>query len=84
MVATRVEGVRIERTADEILAVKEGSLEAHAINQSAAAVYDLCDGTPPSLIWPQRFIAARAFPPTMKSSTLASLRAGRDRAGDTR
>ena len=44
MVATRVEGFRIERTADEILAVKEGSLEAHAINQSAAAVYDLCDG----------------------------------------
>ena len=44
MVATRVEGVRIERTADEILAVKEGSLEAHAINQGAAAVYDLCDG----------------------------------------
>jgi hypothetical protein len=44
VVATRVEGFRIERTADEILAVKEGSLEAHAINQSAAAVYDLCDG----------------------------------------
>jgi coenzyme PQQ synthesis protein D (PqqD) len=44
MVARRVEGVQIERTADEILAVKEGSLEAHAINQSAAAVYDLCDG----------------------------------------
>ena len=44
MVATRVEGVQIERTADEILAVKEGTLEAHAINQSAAVVYDLCDG----------------------------------------
>ena len=44
MVARRVEGVQIERTADEILALKEGSLEAHAINQSAAAVYDLCDG----------------------------------------
>jgi len=44
MVATRVEGVQIERTADEILAVKEGSLEAHAINQSGAVVYDLCDG----------------------------------------
>ena len=40
----RVEGVQIERTADEILALKEGSLEAHAINQSAAVVYDLCDG----------------------------------------
>jgi hypothetical protein len=44
MVARRVEGVQIERTADEILALKEGSLEAHAINQSAAVVYDLCDG----------------------------------------
>jgi hypothetical protein len=44
VVATRVEGFRIERTADEILAVKEGSLEAHAINLGAAAVYDLCDG----------------------------------------
>jgi hypothetical protein len=44
MVARRVEGVQIERTADEILVVKEGSLEAHALNQSAAAVYDLCDG----------------------------------------
>jgi hypothetical protein len=44
MVARRVEGVEIERAADEILALKEGSLEAHALNQSAAAVYDLCDG----------------------------------------
>jgi hypothetical protein len=44
MAARRVEGVEIERTADEILALKEGSLEAHAINQSAATVYDLCDG----------------------------------------
>ena len=44
MAARRVEGVQIERTADEILALKEGSLEAHALNQSAAAVYELCDG----------------------------------------
>jgi Coenzyme PQQ synthesis protein D (PqqD) len=44
MAARRVEGVEIERAADEILALKEGSLEAHALNQSAAAVYDLCDG----------------------------------------
>jgi hypothetical protein len=42
--ARRVDGVQIERAADEILALKEGSLEAHAINQSAATVYDLCDG----------------------------------------
>jgi hypothetical protein len=44
MAARRVEAVHIERAADEILALKEGSLEAHAINQSAATVYDLCDG----------------------------------------
>jgi hypothetical protein len=44
MAARRVEGVQIERTADEILVLKEGHLEAHALNQSAAAVYDLCDG----------------------------------------
>jgi hypothetical protein len=44
MAARRVEGIQIERAADEILALKEGSLEAHAINQSAATVYDLCDG----------------------------------------
>jgi hypothetical protein len=44
MIAKRVDGVQIERAADEILAVKPDTLEAHAINQSAAAVYDLCDG----------------------------------------
>jgi hypothetical protein len=44
MAARRVEGVQIERAADELLALKEGSLEAHALNQSAAAVYELCDG----------------------------------------
>jgi hypothetical protein len=45
MAARRVEGVQIERSADEILAVKTESFEAHALNQSAAVVYDLCDGT---------------------------------------
>src|SRR5215813_8633247 len=44
MTARRVEGVQIEHAADEILALKPGSLEAHALNQSAAAVYELCDG----------------------------------------
>jgi hypothetical protein len=44
MAVRRVEGFQIERAADEILALKEGSLEAHALNQSAAAVYELCDG----------------------------------------
>jgi hypothetical protein len=44
MTARRVEDVQIERAADELLVLKEGSLEAHALNQSAATVYDLCDG----------------------------------------
>ena len=44
MTARRVEGVQIEREADEILAVKPATMEAHALNQSAAAVYELCDG----------------------------------------
>jgi hypothetical protein len=44
MAARRVEGVQIERAADEILVLNEGSLEAHALNQSAAVVYELCDG----------------------------------------
>jgi hypothetical protein len=47
MAAKRVEGVQIERSADEILALKADSLEAHALNQSAAVVYDLCDGQTP-------------------------------------
>jgi hypothetical protein len=44
MKAKKVDGVQIEQAADEILAMKTGSLEAHALNQSAAAVYQLCDG----------------------------------------
>lgn len=45
MGARRADGVRVERAADEILALKAGTLEAHALNQSAAVVFDLCDGT---------------------------------------
>jgi Coenzyme PQQ synthesis protein D (PqqD) len=44
MPARRVEGLQFERVADEILAVKPTTLESHALNQSAAAVFDLCDG----------------------------------------
>src|SRR5262245_43111699 len=44
MGARRVEGLQFERVADEILAVRPATLEAHALNQSAAAVFDLCDG----------------------------------------
>ena len=44
MTARRVEGVHLEHAADEILAMKTATSEAHALNQSAAAVYELCDG----------------------------------------
>jgi hypothetical protein len=45
MTARRVEGVQLQRAADEILTVKTDSWEANALNQSASIVYDLCDGT---------------------------------------
>jgi hypothetical protein len=45
MPAKRADGVRIERAADEILALKVGTPEAHALNQTASIVFDLCDGT---------------------------------------
>jgi methyltransferase family protein/coenzyme PQQ synthesis protein D (PqqD) len=44
MTARRVEGIQIEHAADEILVVRTATWEAHALNQSAAAVYRLCDG----------------------------------------
>jgi hypothetical protein len=44
MAARRVEGLQFERVADELLALKPATLEAHALNQSAAAVFDLCNG----------------------------------------
>src|ERR1700709_2233346 len=44
MTAMRVDGVRLERAADELLAIRPETSEAHALNQSAAAVYELCDG----------------------------------------
>jgi len=45
MAAKRIESVHVEREADEILVMKaSGTWEAHALNQAAAAVYDLCDG----------------------------------------
>jgi len=45
MTARRVEGVHFEQAADEILVMKMATTEAHALNQSAAVVYELCDGT---------------------------------------
>jgi len=44
MAGKRVEGVQVERAADEILALKTDTSEAHALNQSAAAIHELCDG----------------------------------------
>ena len=44
MTARRVEGVQIEHTADEILVMRTATWEAHALNRSAAAVYERCDG----------------------------------------
>ena len=44
MAATQVRGLQLERLADEILAAKPGTSESHALNQGAAAVFDLCDG----------------------------------------
>ena len=43
MSARRVEGLLSERTEDEILVVRESTMEAHALNQAAAIVYDLSD-----------------------------------------
>jgi len=45
MSAKRVEGLLIERVDGEVLVVKESSHEAHALNEAAAVVFDLCDGS---------------------------------------
>ena len=44
MGAKRVEGLLIERPEGELLVLKEATLEAHALNETAAIVFDLCDG----------------------------------------
>jgi len=41
----RVEGLLIERTEGELLVLKQSTNEAHALNETAAIVFDLCDGT---------------------------------------
>jgi Coenzyme PQQ synthesis protein D (PqqD) len=45
MAPRRVEGLLVERTAGEILIHDPATDEAHALNETAALVYDLCDGT---------------------------------------
>lgn len=44
MTATRVQDVLQEQIADELLLMTPDSVEAHALNVSAATVYALCDG----------------------------------------
>lgn len=45
MGAKRVEGLLIERVDGEVLVIKESTHEAHALNETAAIVFDLCDGS---------------------------------------
>jgi hypothetical protein len=44
MGAKRIEGLLIERLEDELLVVNEATQEAHALNETAAIVFELCDG----------------------------------------
>jgi coenzyme PQQ synthesis protein D (PqqD) len=44
MAARQVEGLLIERPAGELLVLKPSTNEAHALNETAAIVFDLCDG----------------------------------------
>lgn len=44
MGARQVEGLLIERVDGEVLVVRESSNEAHALNEAAAIVFELCDG----------------------------------------
>ena len=44
MAARQVEGLLVERPAGELLILKPATNEAHALNETAAIVFDLCDG----------------------------------------
>ena len=44
MTARRVDGLLVERSGDELLVHRESTDEAHALNETAAIVFDLCDG----------------------------------------
>jgi hypothetical protein len=44
MLAKWVEGLQLERAADEILVGRPGVAESYALNQTAGVVFDLCDG----------------------------------------
>jgi len=45
MGAKRVEGLLIERLEGELLVINESTQEAHALNETAAIVFELCDGS---------------------------------------
>src|SRR5262249_5521323 len=45
MAARQVEGLLIERPAGELLILRPSTNEAHALNETAAMVFDLCNGT---------------------------------------
>lgn len=45
MGAKRVDDLLVERVEGELLVVKTSSHEAHALNEAASVVFDLCDGS---------------------------------------
>jgi hypothetical protein len=44
MGARRVDGLLVNRPTGELLLLKQSTNEAHALNETAAIVFDLCDG----------------------------------------
>jgi hypothetical protein len=44
MGARQVDGLLINRPTGELLVLKQSTSEAHALNETAAIVFDLCDG----------------------------------------
>lgn len=44
MGAKRIDGLLIERIDNELLVVNQATGEGHALNETAAAVFELCDG----------------------------------------
>jgi hypothetical protein len=45
MIARRVEGLVLERVEGELLVLRQSTHEVHALNETAALVFELCDGT---------------------------------------
>lgn len=68
MIAKRVEGLLIERPEGELLIVKESSNEAHALNLTAAIVFDLCDGATSKEVMAAE-VARRTGSPLMRVSS---------------